>query len=78
MLPKGSTAYVYGLLSGSANIVANYFDLALNKKSIKGYALTEYFDDHPNIFQDLSFHKKLNELIRGDLKTNYQREFKLD
>ena len=50
MLPKGSTAYVYGILSGTANIVGNFFDLALNKKSIRAYTLLEYLEDHPNLF----------------------------
>ena len=41
-------------------------------------SMQNFFDLALNrVFQDIAFQKKLNEPIRGDLKTTYQSEFTL-
>ncbi|CAD8134112.1 unnamed protein product [Paramecium pentaurelia] len=76
-LPNKSTALVYGLLSGQpiSDVTAN--DLLFKSKIVKGFLLPTSIHKY-NPFVDINAQKKLNELLKTTLKTEYANQYPLD
>ncbi|CAD8050706.1 unnamed protein product [Paramecium sonneborni] len=76
-LPNKSTALVYGLLSGQpiSDVTAN--DLLFKSKIVKGFWLATSVHKY-NPFADLNVSKKLNELLKTTLKTEYSNQYPLE
>ncbi|CAD8212339.1 unnamed protein product [Paramecium octaurelia] len=76
-LPNKSTAFVYGLLSGQpvSDVTAN--DLLFKSKTVKGFWLTTSVHKY-NPFADVDARKKLNELLKTTLKTEYANQYPLE
>ncbi|CAD8046518.1 unnamed protein product [Paramecium primaurelia] len=76
-LPNKSTALVYGLLSGQpiSDVTAN--DLLFKSKTVKGFWLATSVHKY-NPFADVNAQKKLNELLKTTLKTEYANQYPLE
>ncbi|KAM3128157.1 hypothetical protein pb186bvf_019756 [Paramecium bursaria] len=78
LLPIGSTAYLFGVLSGQQKVSILSTEILRQKKVIRGFTLYDFIELNPTLFHDLNFHAKLNKLIRNELRTQYQREYGFD